>query len=192
MRQDSKALLLATSRLPAMSASCFGAHRLEGAVAGHAQGAPGPIERRQAEELHPAVARERHRARDPLQGFEGGVYGKTTGVSKYKGGGRTTLLWNVTFPLACAPSNKERDRRSTNRGATATRLEFQKRRDDKYRVLQTYVIFCSCTSGPLTSRFHCIAHIRTRTRTHARAVVVGWLGLGRGCRRPNLLNLMEG
>ena len=69
------------------------------------------------------------------EGFEEGVDGKTTGVSKSKASDCTTLLWDVTFPLACASSYEERDRKSTKRGATATRLEFEKRRYNEYQAV---------------------------------------------------------
>ena len=62
-----------------------------------------------------------------------GADGKTTGVSKAKAGESATLLWDVTFPSACAPPrgamNDER------RGAGAAQEEFRKRKDNEHAAI---------------------------------------------------------
>jgi len=84
--------------------------------------------------VHPGNAQPRA-VQGSSEGFKGGADGKTTGVSESKASDCTTLLRDVTFPLAYAQFNKERHRKSTKRGATATRLEFEKRRYNEYEAV---------------------------------------------------------
>ena len=60
--------------------------------------------------------------------FKGGANGKTTGVSRAKSGDSTTLLWDVTFPSACARCRRARLGDDKRRGAAAAQeeLEFRK------------------------------------------------------------------
>ena len=68
-------------------------------------------------------------------GFKGGADDKTTGVSKAKAADSTILLWDVTFPSACAPSRRDRLGDNKKRMAAAAKDESRKRKDNEHAAI---------------------------------------------------------